>query len=157
MMRTLIILIFFLEARFIAAQTSWVKIPSSSILYALQPRDSVIYYQCCVKEHFREENTPAGEIVTGKIERYSVTHKFVVRKENGDYLVTEYISPYTKLPNRRFSGLKIRERPYWEFTKERSFLLSGKGLQNLVAMESQAVKRSNSITRLQNTPQTSSS
>jgi hypothetical protein len=90
-----------------------------------------------VKEHFREENTPAGEIVTGKIERYSVTLKFVVRKDNGDYLVTEYISRYTKLPNRRFSGLKIRERPYWEFTKERSFLLSGKGLQNLVAMESQ--------------------
>jgi hypothetical protein len=97
----------------------------------------VIYYQCYVKTHCKEENTPAGEIVTDKIEKYSVTRKFVVLKQNQDYLVTEYISPYTRLPNRRFSGLKIREQPYWEFTKERSFTLSGKGLQNLIDMESQ--------------------
>lgn len=111
------------------------SIPPESILSKLQPGDSIIYYQCHVREHHKEYNLPGGEIATGGIEKYSVTEKFVLKQNAGVYLITKYISPIVPFPNRRFSGLKIREKGYWNFIREESFIINEQGLAFLLLLE----------------------
>jgi hypothetical protein len=109
---------------------------SNSSLKNLKIGDSITYYQCHVEEATQQLSTVSGQTLTGKPQKYSITEKYVVRKTVESYSVNYYSSSFTNFPNRRFSGLKIREKPYWEFKKEKTFALSKKHISMLIALES---------------------
>jgi hypothetical protein len=117
------------------AQTDTVRIPESSLLFKLSSGDSLYYYQCHVEEAVQQLSTVSGQTLTGKPQKYSISEKFVVIKELSGYRVNYYSSSITAYPNRKFSGLKIREKSYWEFKFEKCFKLSDDGLKALLALE----------------------
>jgi hypothetical protein len=110
-------------------------IPASSILKTLKNGDSLTYYQCHVEEAIQQLSTVSGQTLTGKQQKYTITEKYVLKKTLRSYSMNYYSSSLTVFPNRKFSGLKIRENPYWEFKKERSFILTEKDLKILLALE----------------------
>lgn len=117
------------------SQSSSFLIPASSILSTLKSKDSIVYYQCHVEEATQQLSTASGQTFTGSPQKYSITEKFVIVKDSVGYKARYYISSMILLPNRKFSGLKIREKPYWNFKKEKEQMLSDKDLKTLVALE----------------------
>jgi len=126
------------------SQTGSVVIPQASLLKDLKAGDSVVFYQCHVEEAIQQLATASGQTLTGKSQKYSITEKYVlIKKENG-YSVNYYTS------NKKFSGLKIRERPYWAFKKEKSFELKDQDLRVFLALEKkgrEAIEYDFAITR----------
>lgn len=135
-MRALIIcfLILISSAGFAQSNDS-LLISNASLLKNLRAGDSVTYYQCHVEEAVQQITTASGQTVTGKTQRYSLTEKYVVTKLAAGYSVNYYTSAMTSFPNRRFSGLKVREMPYWLFKMEKSFMLNTQDLKVLLALE----------------------
>ncbi|MEO6305168.1 MAG: hypothetical protein ABIP51_18560 [Bacteroidia bacterium] len=128
--------IFFIVSCFcVSAQNDSITIPSNSLLKNIKVGDSVTYYQCHVEEAIQQLSTASGQTLTGKPQKYTITEKYVVKKNADTYSVNYYASSLTAFPNRKFSGLKIREKNYWEFKKERSFDLKGDDLKILLALE----------------------
>lgn len=134
-MRKAFLILFLVFGFCVSAQNDSIVIPNNSILKGLNVGDSITYYQCHVEEAVQQLSTASGQTLTGKPQRYTITEKFVVKKSADSYSVNYYASSLTVFPNRKFSGLKIREKPYWEFKKERSFVLSDKDLKCLIALE----------------------
>lgn len=108
---------------------------STSLLKNLGCGDSITYYQCHVEEAIQQLSTASGQTLTGNSQKYSITEKFVIYKTIENYQVNYYASSLTIFPNRKFSGLKIREKQYWNFKKEKNFVLSEQGLKVLLALE----------------------
>jgi hypothetical protein len=133
-MRVLFLTLIVLSSGLKAQQDS-MRIPESSILKRLGLKDSITFYQCHVEEAVQQLATVSGQTLTGKPQRYSITEKYVIRKMENGLQVDYYSSSLNVLPNRKFSGLKIREMPYWEFKKEKTFLLSPTSLRVLLALE----------------------
>ena len=117
------------------AQNDSLVIPASSILKNLKDGDSLTYYQCHVEEATQQLSTASGQTLTGKAQKYSITEKYVIKKKECNYSVNYYTSSLTVFPNKKFSGLKIREKSYWEFKKEKTFSLTEKDLKILIALE----------------------
>lgn len=111
------------------------QIPASSILKSVKVGDSITYYQCHVEEATQQLSTASGQTLTGKPQKYSITEKYVITNTGESYHANYYSSSLTIFPNRRFSGLKIREKAYWEFKKEKSFTLTPQELSGLIALE----------------------
>jgi hypothetical protein len=120
---------------FCKSQSTNTIIPSSSILNKVKVGDSIVYYQCHVEEGTQQLYTASGQTLTGNAQKYSITEKYVITKGVDNYMVNYYSSSLTIFPNRRFSALKIREKKYWEFRKEKSFVLSSEALTALIALE----------------------
>lgn len=110
-------------------------IPPGSILSGLKPGDSITYYQCHVEEAVQQMATASGQTLTSKPQKFTITEKFVITRAEAGYQVNYYTSSLNVFPNKKFSGLKIRERPYWAFKKERSFQLDDQDLKVLLALE----------------------
>ncbi len=110
---------------------------SSRFLNNLVPGDSVVYYQCHVEEAVQQLTTATGQTLTGRPQKYSITEKFVVKRGSEGYYADYYTSSLTVFPNRRFSALKIREKDYWLFKKERTIPLSETLLKAFAALEKQ--------------------
>jgi hypothetical protein len=108
---------------------------SHSILKNFHPGDSVIYYQCHVEEAVQQITTVSGQTLVAKPQPYSITEKYVITKSASGYSVNYYSSAVTSFPNRRFSGLKVKERDYWLFKKEKTFSLNEHDLKILLALE----------------------
>lgn len=87
---------------------------SDTYLAKLSANDSVVYYQCRATTAAVEIKTSNQQIET-KEQHISITEKFVIIRKANSYVVRYYTSGMTILPNRKFSGLKIREKKYWEF------------------------------------------
>jgi hypothetical protein len=135
-MRSLVFILFFIFCAAGHSQTiDSIPIPVTSMLKTLRTGDSVTFYQCHVEEAIQQLATASGQTVTGKQQKYSITEKFVIVKQINDYVVNYYTSSLNVFPNRKFSGLKIREMPYWAFKKESSFPLTSQGLKVLLALE----------------------
>lgn len=99
--------------------------------------DSLVYYQCHVEEMQQSLATASGQTLSTAPQKYSLTEKFVVsRKDSGTYKVRSYVSSMIVLPNRRFSGLKIREKPYWNFKFQKEGPLNDIAFRNLAVIES---------------------
>ncbi len=127
-------LIFNLSAK--SQTVSGFFIPQNSILYNLPLKDSATYYQCHVEQAVQQLSTVSGQTLTSKPQKFTITEKFVVIKiDSINYNVRYYTSSLTVFPNRKFSGLKIREKKYWEFKKETEFILTQTNLKYLVALE----------------------
>lgn len=117
------------------SQTGPTQPSLSGVLNRMNSGDSVVYYQCHVEQATQQMTTASGQTITGKPQKYSITEKYVVYKTTGGYVANYYTSSLNVLPNRKFSGLKIRERPYWEFKKERTINLKEQDLVMLNALE----------------------
>jgi hypothetical protein len=130
------LLIFCLVQSFCFSQTQdSAAIAGSDFLKKLKAGDSVIYYQCHVEEGIQQLSTVSGQTLVGQTQKYTITEKYVLRWIGGKYLADYYTSSLTIFPNRKFSGLKIREKPYWDFKKEKTFVLTAQDLKVLAALE----------------------
>lgn len=137
-MRTRLLIVFLLAAFYGLAQISdSLVIHAGSLLSRLNGGDSLTYYQCHVEEAVQQLSTASGQTLVGQPQKYSITEKYVLKKRGTTYYVDYYTSSLTIFPNRRFSGLKIREKAYWEFKKEKQFELDHKALRVLIALEKQ--------------------
>ncbi len=107
----------------------------NTLLFKLADGDSMIYYQCHVEAAEQELRTASGHTLNSTAKNLSITEKFVLRKQNGAYTLTHFVSVLTMCPNRRFSGLKFKEKAYWEFFYKESKTLSEKDLLILEGIE----------------------
>lgn len=133
MKKFLVILQIIITAFAVNAQN--LLIPPSSLLSALGKNDSVVFYQCHVEEATQQVATASGQTFTSSPQKYSITEKYVIVKDSAGYRAKHFISSLIVLPNRKFSGLKIREKVYWNFKKEKESVLSEKDVKILLALE----------------------
>lgn len=135
---------------------AYAQIPDSSVVEAksmlagLKQGDSLVLYQCHVEEGSQQVTTASGQTLTGTPQKYSITEKYVIVREQNAYRATYYTSSLTVFPNKKFSGLKIRERPYWLFQKEKTIILNSHDLKVLTTLEKkgrEAIEYDYAITR----------
>jgi hypothetical protein len=88
-----------------------------------------------VEEAIQQVTTVSGQTLTGKAQKYSITEKFVLIREQNGFRVNYYTSSLVVFPNKKFSGLKIRERPYWAFKREKTKNLSEQDVKVFLALE----------------------
>ncbi len=133
-----IIFLFCLFSLIVTSQTSApFSVPEKSILYTLKLNDSITYYQCHVEQAVQQLSTAGGQTLTSNSKKFTITEKYVIVKTDSvTYNVKYYTSSLIAFPNRKFSGLKIREKKYWEFRKENEFKLTQTNLKYLIALES---------------------
>ena len=135
-MKKIIVLLLFFNLVAKSQTPGTFLVPQNSILYGLPLNDSATYYQCHVEQAVQQLSTVSGQTITSKPQKFTITEKFVVIKiDSANYKVRYYTSSLTVFPNRKFSGLKIREKKYWEFKKESEFMLTQTNLKYLVALE----------------------
>lgn len=136
-MKSIIVFLISLNSFISFAQTadSSVSIPASSMMKELKTGDSITFYQCHVEEAIQQLATASGQTLTSKAQKYSITEKYVLIKREVGYDVNYYTSSLNAFPNKKFSGLKIRERPYWAFQKDKSFHLKTQDLKVFLALE----------------------
>jgi len=127
--------LFFCAAFCFSQSTDSSIVKGSAFLNKLKQGDSVTYYQCHVEEATQQLSTVSGQTLTGTRQKYSITEKFVVKLNAENYVADYYSSSLVVFPNRKFSGLKIREKPYWEFKKEKTIILKERDLKVFVLME----------------------
>ena len=60
----------------------------------------------------------------------------MIVNNNTNYIIKYYVSSLTVFPNRKFSGLKIREKEYWNFSFKSERPLSETEVQFLAGLES---------------------
>lgn len=109
--------------------------PSQSMIKKIVEGDSITYYQCHVEEGTQRLITTSGQTVTGKPQPYTITEKYTIIKNKDHFLVNYYTSSLTVFPNKKFSGLKIREKDYWQFKRDSTFRLSETGIKVLLSLE----------------------
>jgi hypothetical protein len=129
------LLLVFMTCFIFAQETSAPLHNKSTLLFKLANGDSIIYYQCHVEAAEQELRTASGHTLNSAAKNLSITEKFVLRKQNGTYTLTHFVSALTMCPNRRFSGLKFKEKAYWEFFYKESKTLSEKDLLILEGIE----------------------
>lgn len=135
-MKSTILILMILSSTFCFSQPKDTSLTAASeFLRKLKPGDSLTYYQCHVEEGIQQLSTVSGQTLTGKLQRYTISEKYVVKMKEGNYSADYYSSSLTVFPNRKFSGLKMAEKPYWEFKKEKTFNLSRQDLKVLIALE----------------------
>jgi hypothetical protein len=96
--------------------------------------DSLEYYQCRVVDADIQVNTGIQKIESKK-QQITITEKFVITLKKNTYTIRYYTSGLTIFPNRKFSGLKIREKPYWGFTFRNERNLEEKEVQFLAKLQ----------------------
>jgi hypothetical protein len=101
----------------------------------LSTGDSLIYYQCHVEEAVNQLSTLSGQTLTAAPDKYSITEKFVIIKDSSFYRLKHYSSSLLILPNRKFSGLKIKERSYWNFKLQKDTLISHSSIYPFIEVE----------------------
>jgi hypothetical protein len=111
------------------------QFPKNSAFNYLVPGDSVVVYQCHVEDATQQLFTASGQTISANPQKFSITEKFVIKNINGNYSAIYSTSSLNVFPNRKFSGLKLREKPYWNFKKENEFTLSLNQLKAFVALE----------------------
>lgn len=97
--------------------------------------DSLVYYQCHVESAQQELRTSSGHTLQSSSKNLSITEKFVLRKVDEAYTLHHFVSGLTICPNRRFSGLKFKEKKYWEFFYSKSKSLTESDLKILFSIE----------------------
>lgn len=132
-MRGLLGIAFLLVCLFTEAQTDSLKYAQTTI-FKLTLSDSAIYYQCRVVPADITVKTTDGSY-TATQQTITVTEKFVVYKGHTGYRLRHYISGFTNYPNRKFSGLKLKERDYWKFVFQNEQTLSEQEVLFLAILE----------------------
>lgn len=117
------------------SQTKFPEHLQNMMLAKLRSGDSLVYYQCHVEEATQQLSTTSGQTLTSAAQKYSITEKYVITKDSNEYRAKYFVSSMVILPNKRFSGLKIREKPYWNFKRVNEKVLTEKDLAVLSALE----------------------
>lgn len=124
------LIIFFSVINFAFSQSNL----SKTMLYKLKSGDSLTYYQCHVeKVKMKVESADYNNNSVNKT--ISITEKFIIHKKGDDYLVRYWKSDLYLFPNRKFSGLKIREKKYWNFSFSNNKKLNKTEIDFLAALE----------------------
>ena len=89
--------------------------------------DSLLIYQC----HVDQQPADSGKTVKAR----TITDKYVLCKTGQGLLLRRYGCHLYTIPNKRFSGLKIREKEYWQFFYKEEKQLSEKEFEALLALE----------------------
>jgi len=128
--------LFFVAAFAFSAQNTGLSAQVNNTLLAkLTEGDSLVYYQCHVESAEQELRTASGHTLNSISKNLSITEKYVLYKQNGNYRLTHFVSVLTMCPNRRFSGLKFKEKPYWEFFYKETKQLSELDIKSLEGIE----------------------
>jgi hypothetical protein len=106
----------------------------STMIAKLKTGDSLVYYQCRVVDADIQVSTATQKIESQK-QQITLTEKFVINRKDSTYTIRYYTSGLTTFPNRRFSGLKIRQKPYWNFTFRNERKLETKEVQFLALLQ----------------------
>lgn len=134
-MKKLLIFFFNLIVVGLWSQSETNSIPPNSLFKDFKQGDSLTFYQCHVEEAVQQLATASGQTLTGKSQKYTITEKYVFYKTEGGYTISYYTSSLNVFPNKKFSGLKIRERPYWAFKQEKTIPLREEDLKVFLALE----------------------
>jgi len=134
-MRFVLIFLFSAACLIASSQIVFAEKQKQTILAKLLPNDSVVYYQCRVTNATIEIKTPQQQVET-KNQQITFTEKFVIVNNNNSYNIKYYVSGLTVFPNRKFSGLKIREKAYWNFSFKSERQLVDTEVQFLAGLES---------------------
>ncbi|HRH10735.1 MAG TPA: hypothetical protein PLU73_04440 [Bacteroidia bacterium] len=120
---------------FLIAQMNFSEPMKKTLIAGLNNGDSLTYYQCHVEIVQQDLQTAGGQTLSVAPEKCSITEKFIVFNNNGNYRIKYFVSSVIALPNRRFSGLKIKEKKYWNFKSLKDTLITEKGVKLLAAIE----------------------
>lgn len=104
----------------------------------LKTGDSLTYYQCHVGEGKTQIVKENGEVISGKTKQISITEKYILINENGKYRLKYFTSTYSNMPNRKFSYLKLVEKSYWDFKKEKDVYLNEHDVLMFAAIENKS-------------------
>lgn len=104
----------------------------------LKWNDSLVYYQCHVEEAQQTLVTASGEKISGKMQKYTITDKFVVYHSKGQYRMKYFSSTLSDFPNKKFAYLKLVEKPYWNFQLVKDTLLAEHDVLIFGAMENKS-------------------
>lgn len=111
------------------------EITAKSIFHQLAKGDSVIVYQCHVEKAITTLQTESGQTLQGKQQWSSITEKFCISVTEKGWTLKYYTSDLNVLPNRKFSGLKIREKEYWHFSFVQQKTIRPEELKALLILE----------------------
>jgi hypothetical protein len=135
-MRNCLLFIILFFSYLLSSQTfSFPEHLKKTMLANLKSRDSLIYYQCHVEELSQQISTSSGQTLTPAADKFSITEKYIIYRDSDVYRTKYFISSLIILPNRKFSGLKLKQRPYWNFKQLKDTLLSEKALVILASLE----------------------
>ena len=73
--------------------------------------------------------------IKGNIKRISITDKFIIVNQNGQYKLRYYSSTFSDFPNRKFTYLKVKEKDYWNFKIEKESVLNEHDVLMFAAIE----------------------
>lgn len=123
-----------IRSQMASAQTSTNSISKQSLFYELNA-DSLTVYECRVVEATQELTTSDGNKIKTDSQKITITNKYHIKCIDNTYHIRIYTAGLTPFPNRKFSGLKIREKKYWNFHQDTSFVLSPKQLAIFLVAE----------------------
>lgn len=129
-----LVVILFLTCTSAFSQTLFNEKTQGTMIAKLKMGDSLVYYQCRVVDA-DVQITTSTQKVEGAKQQITFTEKFVIHLKDSAYSVRYYTSGLTTFPNRRFSGLKIRQKSYWNFTFRNERKLEKKEVQFLALLQ----------------------
>ncbi len=116
------------------SQTVFNEKMQNTMIAKLQTGDSLVYYQCRVIDADVQVTTGTQQIESKK-QQITITERFVIGLKDSTYSIRYYTSGLTIFPNKRFSGLKIRQKAYWNFTFRNERTLETKEVQFLALLQ----------------------
>ncbi len=119
---------------FSSAQIKKFEIPKSSLFYELN-NDSLIIYECRVVDALQTLTTNDGLKINTTNQKFTITTKYFIKNKADSFEIKTYTAAITSFPNRKFSGLKIKEKKYWSFKLDTTFILNEKQLKYFIAAE----------------------
>lgn len=140
-MKSIFYIFFSFQFVVLCAQESTVSFPNHLLkteIVNLRKGDSLTYYQCHVDNAAQQLVKENGEVISGKTKQISITEKFVLINENGKYRLKYFTSTYSNMPNRKFAYLKLVEKKYWDFKKEKDIYLSERDVLMFAAIENKS-------------------
>ncbi|MBK7816732.1 MAG: hypothetical protein IPJ60_03705 [Sphingobacteriaceae bacterium] len=106
----------------------------NTMIAKLITSDSLTYYQCRVVDADIQVTT-GNQTIESEKQQITITEKFVIALKKNEYWIRYYTSGLTVFPNRRFSGLKIRQKAYWNFSFRVERKLEDKEVEFLAVLQ----------------------
>lgn len=126
---------------FLFSQESAFTVPEhlrGTCIAGLKNGDSLTYFQCHVTEASQQLVTTNGETIQGKIQKYTITEKFVIIRKNDKYKLRYFSSSLNEYPNKKFAYLKLKEKSYWNFKLEKESVLNEHDVLMFAAIENKS-------------------
>jgi len=116
------------------AQSLFTEKTQNTMLAKLISSDSLIYYQCRVV-NADIQVTAGNQTIESEKQQITITEKFVITLKKNEYWIRYYTSGLTVFPNRKFSGLKIRQKAYWNFSFKEERKLDDREVEFLALLQ----------------------